>query len=259
MKGHYHLQLEHLGQTGLKITSKNSTILIDPYLSNSVQLKEGDDLIRNIPIPYAPEQITNIEWVLITHDHLDHCDPHTLPLIAKGNPICKFFGPPAVRKKLEKWGINKQNIYSPSYEWYELTNDIWIHAVPAAHPNLIKDEKGEYQAIGWMIKSHEKKIYVAGDTSLCEELISTLNRFKPIDCALLPVNEDNFFRRRRGIVGNMSIREAFGLAEELSINQVAPVHWDMFTINSTSQGEIDAVYNAYSWNFLLKKVEDLVL
>jgi L-ascorbate metabolism protein UlaG (beta-lactamase superfamily) len=73
----------------------------------------------------------------------------------------------------------------------------------------------------------------------------------PIDTALLPVNEDNYFRRRRGIVGNMTIREAFGLAAELGIRSVVPVHWDMFAVNSASPDEIKAVYKADAWPFEL--------
>ena len=68
---------------------------------------------------------------------------------------------------------------------------------------------------------------------------------------MLPVNEDNYFRRRRGIVGNMTVREAFGLASEVGIRTVLPVHWDMFCVNSTSLLEIQAVYDSFDWPFKL--------
>ena len=66
---------------------------------------------------------------------------------------------------------------------------------------------------------------------MCDELIDVLKNIGDIDIALLPVNEDNYFERRRGIVGNMSARDAFGLAAEVGIKSVVPVHWDMFAIN----------------------------
>lgn len=47
----------------------------------------------------------------------------------------------------------------------------------------------------------------------------------------------------------MSIREAFGLADELNIKTVFPVHWDLFDVNSTLIDEIKAVYKGYSWKF----------
>ena len=100
---------------------------------------------------------------------------------------------------------------------------------------------------------------MAGDTSVCDELLEALKDVGSIDTALLPVNEDNFFRRRRGIVGNMTIREAFGLAAEVGMKNVVPVHWDMFAANSVSPEEIKAVYRASTWPFNLTEVEGIVI
>ena len=70
-----------------------------------------------------------------------------------------------------------------------------------------------------------------------------MKKFNPIDIAFLPVNEDNFYRRKRGIVGNMSIREAFQFAIDINIKKLVPVHWDLFEANSVSPDEIKAVFN----------------
>jgi len=130
--------------------------------------------------------------------------------------------------------------------------------VPAAHPRILLGTDGQPRAVGYLLERFDKRIWVAGDTSICEELIATLQDLKPIHTAFLPVNEDNFFRRRRGIVGNMSVREAFGLASELEICQVVPVHWDLFEVNSTSPDEIYAVYEAHAWPFRLEMKADAV-
>ena len=84
-----------------------------------------------------------------------------------------------------------------------------------------------------------------------DELIDELKDLPRVDIAILPVNEDNFFRRKRGIIGNMSIREAFGLADLLNFKNVIPVHWDMFEFNSTLPEEIKSVNKGYKWNFKL--------
>ena len=69
--------IEHLGQTGLKIDLDDLTVLVDPYLSHSVQELDAPDLVRQVPIPYQPHELSTVDWVLITHEHMDHCDPHT--------------------------------------------------------------------------------------------------------------------------------------------------------------------------------------
>ena len=100
------MKIEHLGQSGLKINYKNQCILIDPYLSNSVEILDSPDLIRQIPIAYNPKDLVNVDWILITHEHIDHCDPHTIPILAEVNPKAKFVGPLNVRNKLKQWNIN---------------------------------------------------------------------------------------------------------------------------------------------------------
>lgn len=242
-------RVEHLGQTGLRIDLDALTVLVDPYLSHSVEELDAPDLVRQVPIPYHPKELTSVDWVLITHEHMDHCDPHTLPALAEASPQALFVGPLVVRRQLKQWGISDERILPATAEPLNLSDTLRVQAIPAAHPRIRFDQDGQPQALGYLFKHDGQSLYVAGDTSVCDELLEILKNIGPIDTALLPVNEDNFFRRRRGIVGNMSIREAFDLAAELGIQRVVPVHWDMFAINSASPEEIRAVYHSRTWPF----------
>ena len=86
MPSRFACKVTYLGQTGLRLDNGNTTILVDPYLSNSVQDLDSKDLVRQVPIKFRPSELTDVSWILITHDHLDHCDPHTLPLISRASP-----------------------------------------------------------------------------------------------------------------------------------------------------------------------------
>jgi len=108
-----------------------------------------------------------------------------------------------------------------------------------------------YRWLGYVIKFGGVYIYHAGDTSVNDVVISELERFKNIDMALIPVNERNYYRERRGIIGNMSIREAFKFAEDIGANKVFPTHWDMFEQNSVFQKEIELMYELLSPEFEL--------
>ena len=237
------MEIEYLGQSGFKINHQRQCILIDPYLSNSVEILDSPDLIRQVPIPYKPESLTNINWILITHEHIDHCDPHTIPIISKYNPNAKFIGPSPVRKILKKWNIPLSNIVELENHEIDLGNDLNILPVPSSHPKLVVSDDGFPSNVGWIIDNKKSRLYFAGDTSVNEELINFLKKLPKVDLAILPVNENNYFRRRRGIIGNMSIREAFGLTDELEIRKLFPVHWDMFEINSAIPEEIEIIYS----------------
>jgi L-ascorbate 6-phosphate lactonase len=250
-------RLEHLGQTGLRIDLGDLTVLVDPYLSHSVQELDAADLVRLVPIPYQPHELTSVDWVLITHEHMDHCDPHTLPALAEASPQAQFVGPLSVRRQLAQWGIAADRIQPAPLDMLHLGSGLNVKALPAAHPKIRIDQDGHPQAVGYLFERNGQKLFLAGDTSVCEEVLEALRAVQPIEFALLPVNEDNYFRRRRGIIGNMSVREAFGLAAEVGIQQVAPVHWDMFSVNSTDLAEIDAVYRAQPWSFRLIEVRQI--
>lgn len=253
------IRIEHLGQTGLKIDLGALTVLVDPYLSNSVEELDSPDLVRQVPIPYQPDELHNIDWVFITHEHMDHCDPHTIPILSEVSPECRFVGPQAVREQLRKWGIKENNILPAPNIDMELSNGLTVCSIAAAHPTIRLDQNCCPKAVGYIFRYNDRILYAAGDTSVCEELIDTLKGLPRIDIALLPVNEDNYFRRRRGIVGNMSVREAFELAEEVKICEVIPVHWDMFECNSTTNEEVLGVYNSNNWSFKLGNTTSIKL
>ena len=105
MNSNSEIIFQHIGQSGFFINFKSIKILIDPYLSNSVEELDSPDYKRLIPIPFLPSQLKDINWILITHDHLDHCDPQTLPLLYKHNPNAIFIGPSKVSKLLSSENI----------------------------------------------------------------------------------------------------------------------------------------------------------
>ena len=89
-----------------------------------------------------------------------------------------------------------------------------------------------------MIDPQGKRIYIAGDTFVDEEILDALLKEGPIHTAFLPVIEHSFFRARRGIIGNLSVHEAFQFADELGVKQLVLVHWDMFAANAVDPEEI---------------------
>jgi L-ascorbate 6-phosphate lactonase len=144
-------RIEHLGQTGLRIDLGDLTVLVDPYLSHSVQELDAPDLVRQVPIPYQPHELTTVDWVLITHEHMDHCDPHTLPALAQASPQARFMGPLAVRRQLEQWGISRERIMPTPPEELDLGEGLSVQAIPAAHPKIRFDQDGQPQAVGYLV------------------------------------------------------------------------------------------------------------
>lgn len=239
--------VQYLGQSGWKMSFPDVIIYVDPYLSNSVQELDAPDLVRLKDIPCRPEDVIDANFVLITHDHIDHCDPHTLPKIAEASPNAKFLGPTTVIKKLAEWGIDSGRLFVCQERIaVRLSETLSVTAVPAAHLNVERDGDGRLLFVGYILDFSNKKIYIAGDTCLNEQVIEAVARHLPIHTAILPVNEHNYYRAKRGIVGNMSIREAIGFANDLNAKYLVAVHWDMFAVNSAFREEIELVHRLVS-------------
>lgn len=240
-----------LGQSGCKLSFSGVECYVDPYLSNSVQELDGPDLGRLIPIPFPPESVTDADWVLITHEHMDHCDPYTLPKLAAASPQARFLAPQRVIDILHSWGIDAERVKRAEEDWADLSPELRVRAVPAAHPEITRDAEGHLIHVGYLLEYRGKRLYFAGDTFLRQEIIDTLIAEGPIHTAFLPVNEHNFFRGRQGIIGNLSIREAFQFAEEIGVKQVVPLHWDMFAANAVDPEEILFIHHKLKPEFRL--------
>ena len=246
------IKVSALGQTGFYFEIGDQNVLIDPYLSDYVQKKEGDLLKRLVPIPIMPEEFERVDWLLITHAHIDHCDPDTvIPLVEKFENI-KILGPLPVHEFLRQIGVKKERLHLASNDWMNLGGSLNIKAVPAAHPDIKKYDDESYECVGYLMEFMGKKIYHSGDTSVCQELIDALQVENMIDVGFISVNERNYYRDQAGIIGNMSVREAFQFAIDAGVRCFVPMHWDMFEVNCVYKEEIELLYNKIRPDFRLE-------
>lgn len=238
------------GQVGFLFETAQATFLIDPYFSNSVEEQEDPSIKRLVPIPYAPESLSNIDFVLITHAHRDHCDADTLVPLSFASPECQFYGPAPVISLLKKAGISHQRLHQVTDRPFTIA-DVAIQPVPSAHPLVNTDKRGGWQALGYVFETDNRRYYHPGDTAVTADVIAAVTACGAIDVGMIPVNEINYYRNRDNIIGNMSIREAFQFAEDLQIDTVIPTHWDMFAANQVYREEIALLYDRISPNFTL--------
>jgi L-ascorbate 6-phosphate lactonase len=248
---HDSIYVTPLGQAGFKIRFNKTVIYIDPYLSDSVAEREGDDLRRMVPVSMNPETVADASLVLLTHIHADHCDLATLLPVSQASKNCSFMCPYEVGLYLKKSGIDEARIIFAKEAWIQWDDALRLIAVPAAHTLIERDSSGALRFVGYVMEYRGRRIYHAGDTSPHERIIDSVRETGSIEYALLPVNERNYFKEQRGIIGNMSIREAFAMASAIGAKTMIPTHWDMFRPNSVYREEIELLYDKLKPNFEL--------
>jgi L-ascorbate metabolism protein UlaG (beta-lactamase superfamily) len=235
-----HLHLWWLGQSGFLLQWQGRHLLFDPYLSDSLTRKYAatdKPHVRMTQIVIAPERLNFIDVVTSSHNHTDHLDQETLVPLLQVNPKLELVIPEANREfvvnRLEvavelPRGLNAgESVTAGGFK---------IHAVPAAHNELEKDQWGKHKFLGYVVEAGAWTIYHAGDTMRYEGMEDWLRRW-PIDVALLPINGS---RSERRVAGNLDGAEAAALARDIHARLVIPCHYDMFEFNTASPDEFIA-------------------
>jgi L-ascorbate metabolism protein UlaG (beta-lactamase superfamily) len=231
------LFLYWLGQAGFLIQTHSNTILIDPYLSDSLARKyQGQEFShqRMTPSPISPAELSNIDFIMCTHRHSDHLDPDTTPVIANHNRELKVIVPAAEKKHAESLGISNDQLVAINVgQQRSLNQDIEIITIAAAHEALKQNEKGEHLYLGYILNFQGITIYHSGDCVPYEGLAEKLKSAK-IDLALLPINGRDAYRKQRNVPGNFHLSEAIKLCQQADIPFLIPHHYGMFEFNTVN-------------------------
>lgn len=233
-----------LGQVGYLFTGHGVTIAIDPYLTDAVAVNNGPDFARQVPAPLGADEVPAVDLLLISHAHDDHTDPATIEMFLVKNPQLPIIAPqPSAEIIRTTFKLSHEQLHTSFDSWYKASDSVNVLQVPAAHPNLVALPDGTWAESGFLIRFGDTVLYHAGDTSVEQFVINTVrNAVDHIDYAFLPVNENNFFRTRAGIIGNLTVREAFQFTQELGAKTLVPTHWDLFKYNGLVPEELDLLY-----------------
>jgi L-ascorbate metabolism protein UlaG (beta-lactamase superfamily) len=232
----------HLGQEGMAIKRNGILLYIDPYLTSKERMP------RNFPPPLRPEEVTNADYVLITHHHSDHLDPATLRGIADHSPQAVFICPAPHVGRLYGADISENRIVpAKAGEAIRLGEDLEITPVACKHEQYLVDEQGNHGFLGYVLNMGGLIFYHAGDALADRELAEALIPHK-IEVACLPINGHDWIRSGKGILGNMTAREAADLGEQIGTELLIPMHYDLFAFNTENPAVfVDYMYRTYPW------------
>lgn len=215
-----------LGQMGFAVKLGNKTIYLDLFLS-----EYGS---RSIPPLLKPEEITNADYILGTHDHVDHIDRAVWKQLSISSPGAKFIVSrllvPSLSKDLDI--PQERFIGLDDGASVDLPDGIRISGIAAAHEFFDRDpDTGAYPYLGYVIESDGCILYHSGDTCIYEGMYQKLRDFGKIDVMFLPINGRDARRYRNNTIGNMTYQEAVDLAGTLKPGLVVPSHYEMFDRN----------------------------
>ena len=205
------MQVTWLTQAGLIFENERISIMVDPYLSDSVGEKLDAQKHRRIPVKeeylsYHPDVL------IITHNHLDHLDPDTLKYILDTDKKITVIAPYHAYEQLLTFGRGHNYVLlEPHSVWSE--KNVTFYAVKAAH--------SDRTAAGYIIDDGTKTFYVTGDTLYNYDTIDDVLDLVEdgVDYCFLPIN---------GVGNNMNAKDATDFAYEINARHAIPLHYGLF-------------------------------
>lgn len=200
------MKITWLGQAGLLFEKDNYKIMIDPYLSDSVE-KINPQNYRRTGVKKELFQICP-DMMIFTHNHLDHYDPDTVMKFITPETNITVLSPSSVWSEVRQiGGKNNYVMFNRGTTWTE--NGIKITSVKAEHSDVY--------AIGVIIDDGEKKYYITGDTLNNKDIFEDIQ--DDIYAVFLPVN---------GVGNNMNMDDAKAFCEKINPKFAIPIHYGMF-------------------------------
>jgi L-ascorbate metabolism protein UlaG (beta-lactamase superfamily) len=202
-----------LGQSSFVFEYDGYRLVVDPFLSDIVEQREGKK--RLMAPPLSVEEIRP-DALLITHDHIDHFDPIALPEIHRAFPSAPVVGPESVLRLARTHHFESCSLELARIGSEHRLGPFAIKPVPAWH--------SDPSALGFLVTTDERRIYLSGDTLLKPQLIEALaGEVDRIDVMFVVIN---------GKGGNMSVDDAVSLAARLRPRLAIPTHYGMFAENT---------------------------
>ena len=222
-----------LGQASFRFDVGDRRILVDPFFA------EHD--ARLYPPLSVDEHGSGVDWLLVTHPHIDHLDPYSLREVAARSPGLKVVAP-APLESMVREAADVEFVGVDRGDRIALGADA-VTVVPAIHGMTVADSyPDDPRFVGYVLELDGTRFYHAGDTIVSDGLRAALEPLG-VDVALLPVNGRTYYRELEGLVGNMGTRDAVILATEIGASILVPYHWDLFRGNTEWPGRVvdDAV------------------
>jgi len=220
------------GHSSYYIQIDKKRILVDPVFSGSASpLPFGVKSFNGSDI-YTTDDIPEIDYLFITHDHWDHLDYKTIkkltPKIKK--VICAL----GVGEHLEHWGYHKNLIIEKNWnEEIKLEDGFIAHTVPSRHFSGRGIKRNASLWTSYVLITPTMKIFIGGDSGYDTHFAEIGNTFGSFDLAIIENGQYNKNWRYIHLLPD----EILKVAKELNTKRLFPVHNSKFNLSLHSWDE----------------------
>lgn len=210
-----------LGHSGVILELGGKRIVFDPVLGNAAPIPLAVPRYNQAPIDY--ENLPQIDYVIITHNHYDHLERKSVQALKDSH----FIVPLGVGAALRGWGVKSENItelgWGDSFE----KDGLSITAETAMHySGRAKLASNETLWNSYVIKNADKSIYWGGDTGYGKHFKEIAEKHGAFDLTALEIDAWNPGWPNIHLFPEETVKAA----QDLNAKQILPLHWAVFDL-----------------------------
>lgn len=220
------------GHSSYFIQVGGKRILVDPIFSGNASPIAGTGKSYKGTDSYTVDDLPEIDYLFITHDHYDHLDYKTMTALkTKTEKVICGLG---VGAHLEYWGYLAEDIIEKDWnESIHLDDGFIVHTTPARHFSGRTFNRNKTLWMSYVLQTPTIKIFIGGDSGYDTHYADIGNKFGPIDLAIL---ENGQYDSKWRYIHHMP-EEVLKAAKDLNAKRLFPVHNSKFTIASHAWDE----------------------
>lgn len=212
-----------LGHSSLIIELEGKRLLVDPVFGNAAPLP---GIVRRFgDAPILREQLPELDYVLITHDHYDHLEYATMRAL-RGRDT-RFIVPLGVGAHLRKWGIPAERIHEMGWGERFEENGLSIAAERALHySGRTFDTRNASLWACYILKGQRRRVFISGDGGYGEHFKDIGAKHGPFDLAFIEIDGWNPGWPKT----HMFPKEVIQTYHDINTRAFVPVHWGVFDL-----------------------------
>ncbi|MBP4139920.1 MBL fold metallo-hydrolase [Flavobacterium geliluteum] len=213
------------GHSSYFIQIEGKRILVDPVFSGNASPIPGTNKSFDGTDIYTVDDLPEIDYLLITHDHYDHVDYKTiLKLKSKTKKIICGLG---VASHFEHWGFPASIIIEKDwFEKIEIDSKITFFTTPSRHFSGRGLHRCNTLWMSFVLETPTFKMYLGGDSGYDTHYAEIGQQFGPFDLAIL---DNGQYDVKWKYIHNAP-EDVIQAAKDLNAKRFLPLHSSKFVL-----------------------------
>lgn len=172
------------GHSSYYIQLDGKRFLVDPVFSGNASPIPGTNTSFNGTDVYSVDDLPDIDYLIISHDHYDHVDYETLGKLREKtrHVICGL----GVGAHFEHWGYTDGVVNEKDWnETVSLDSGFTLYTTPARHFSGRTFSRDNTLWMSYVLQAPSMKIYIGGDSGYDTHYAEIGEKFGPIDLAIV--------------------------------------------------------------------------